>query len=116
MSSNEASNGGRKTPVVTVEGSYGRFHPEIQVIRDLWASVLALGISDYILSASAMEVWNRQTKTEPILWFESKSKEYGSFEWCCELLGWDPGLVRTQVLEQKSRKVQLRQAVLSVVD
>lgn len=117
MSSSEVSDGGMKTPVVTVGGPRGQLDQEFQVYRDLWASVLALGISDYILAASHAEAWELKEKTEPILWFESPAQTYGSFTWCCELLDWNPKHVRAKVLERKSQKrEELLRTFLSVVE
>jgi hypothetical protein len=93
-----------------------RQYDELKPLKRLWASVLLIGIQDYVKAKqNTLHKWewhmretqlidNEQFSVEwvrdPIKWFESESEEPRCFKWMCQVLGVDARRVRNHVASQ----------------
>ena len=79
---------------------YNEFAPYLR----LWAAVMKQGID-----LAALAYFRRGDSERPeydLYWFESDSNEVGSFNWICDVLGYDPNTAR-YLAKSKFREIAL---------
>ncbi|MBC8457979.1 MAG: hypothetical protein H8D67_08295 [Deltaproteobacteria bacterium] len=70
--------------------------------KQLWAAVLIGAIED-VKKLAVTKSHDSVSKEEAKAWFQSDSKEIGSFLWICEIFNLDHDCVRTSIAKNYNR-------------
>jgi len=83
---------------------------------ELWSEFLWLAAYDYYGQCSSRGyVSGEAIRHDAEKWFESESREIGSFVWCANLLNLDPQWLKTKLLQEAKPRVKAKNAQARVL-
>jgi hypothetical protein len=83
---------------------------------NLWSEFLWLAAYDYYGQCSSRGYESGEAiRLDAEKWFQSESREVGSFVWCANLLNLDPQWLKTKLLQEAKPRVKAKNAQARVL-